>query len=143
MTKEDVIATREALKACGPVRLICDNMILIDEANEVVIWDDNNEKVRVIRPNPNAINREGVNIQIIETEYDLIQYMFTNVNVTALKTYTDNLVSAGLCSQEQAKGILRWANDFNVNPMPIVEPTVTSQEPVTPPDDTTEEEVQP
>ena len=124
MTKENVIASREALKVDkAPLKLICDNMILIDEANEVVIWDDANEKVKVIRPNPNAVARNGVNIQIIEFEYDVIQYMTTAVNVTTLQTYVKGLVNAGLCSQEEAKGILRWANDFNVNPQPIIEPT--------------------
>ena len=129
MTKENVIASREALKAGkAPIKLICDNMILIDEANEVVIWDDTNEKVKVIRPNPNAIAREGVNIQIIELEYDVIQYMTTAVNVKTLQTYVKGLVDAGLCSQEEAKGILRWANDFNVNPQPIIEPATDNSQ---------------
>ena len=123
MTKENVIAIREALKGekkC-PVKLICDNMILIDEANEVVIWDDDNGVVKVIRPNPNAIDKKGANIQIIETEYDLIQYIHISANIDVLRDYTKDLVNKGLATQEQANGILRWANNFSVDPQPIEE----------------------
>ena len=130
MTKENVIATREALRAnnkCG-VKIICDNMILVDESNEIVIWDDANEKVKVIRPNPNALSRLDTNIQVIEFEYEMIQYMTASFDINILKTYTDKLVSDGLCSEDQAKGILRWANDFNIEPKPLIEPTTDNSQ---------------
>jgi hypothetical protein len=83
MEISEVVRVRDKLKAGKdiPVRIIADNMQIINEQNDYVIWDDTNGIITVIRPNAERhINKKDISILCFD--YTSIQYLETFISLT-------------------------------------------------------------
>lgn len=78
MDKAAVIKFRDTVRSVHPnlrVRLFCDNAILMDESEGWLKWDDENETVTCVRHNQDQLKSPHEPIEIIQTTYELIQYI--------------------------------------------------------------------
>lgn len=79
MENSVVTAYRDKLRAVDPkiaLRLVCDNMMIIDEAqNAFVKWNDTDGYLTAAMLNRDAMNRPQAPIEVMMTGYENIQYM--------------------------------------------------------------------
>lgn len=113
MLKEEVIRIRTLLKDnnVSTVRVICDNMQIITESNDFLMWDDENEMLHVFRTNVDHYSQARSPFSFFSTTYEFIQYIegvFTRENAMAL---VDNaLLGEGLIKTGQDEYIKKFIN---------------------------------
>lgn len=79
-------------KAKYAVSVYCDNGIVIDEANQFVLWDDANECVYSIRSNlRNGMDMTGAPFQFVCTSYENIQYIQSFTNTAGMYKFGKDL----------------------------------------------------
>ena len=106
MDNDVVIKYRDKLRAIDKniaFRLTCDNMLIIDEAqNAFVKWKDEDGYLIAAMLNRDAMNRPHAPIEVIMTEYVNIQYM----TVIADKDSAPAILKALDYTDEQIKNIV-------------------------------------
>ena len=106
MDNDVVIKYRDKVRAVDKniaFRLTCDNMMIIDEAqNAFVKWNDEGGYLTAAMLNRDAMNRPHAPIEVMMTGYDNIQYMA----VRADKDSAPVLLKALDYTDEQIKNII-------------------------------------
>ena len=124
MEKESVIAFRDALCDNGDhraIRIAFDNGINISLSSDLIIWDDDNERVVAFTADGIAGSFEaGTPIRIICSTYEHIQFIMSNTGVKIKNEYKenykleelekqiDNLKSVVNITDDTKKSIISW-----------------------------------
>lgn len=109
MTKEQIIAARKIHKN-EDLWIFADNAKLyaaLSEGTEL-IWDDTNQLVHVIKPSINYYNQNDKPAVIETYNYDVIQYIGTDLTLERLAQSLAELKTQGLITDAKAKEILAY-----------------------------------
>lgn len=113
MDKASVVALRTALLKDGEnrsVKIAFDNGIVMSQASDVIIWDDDKEIVIAFTSDSNSGSYlAGLPISVISSTYENIQFIMGNTNVENLESVIDGLASAtDKITDEDKNKIIEW-----------------------------------
>lgn len=111
MKKENVITIRDTFKTNKGfgIRVIMDNMQILDSKNHFIFWDDTDELIIGIRVNNTQFRNEAP-MEIIVSEYEHIQYLITGIPDNGFDRVISNIlpgIDAGI-AQDKIKNIIDY-----------------------------------
>ena len=115
MLKDEVIRLRTFHKnnKAKSLRVICDNLQLLIDGSEYVIWDDANETLYGIRVNHDHYTQVEAPIEVITTTYEMIQFIEGIYSKEGTTSVISNLSSNGLITQKQKEILDIFVKNIN------------------------------
>lgn len=112
MDKASVVAFRDAILNEGKnrtLRVAFDNGIHLSAAADLIIWDDENERViGFVTDSEAGAYASNLPIKMIASTYENIQFIMGNTNVNGLDEAIDSLNNACPISDDNKKIITDW-----------------------------------